>query len=550
MLRRAGFELIVVRNSAEKPVYLWIDDSTIEIREAGHLWGKDTRETSGILQQELGSSQASPISVLAIGPAGEKLVRYACPLNDSYHVAGRCGAGAVMGAKKMKAIAVRGTGAIKVSRPEEFKEAAKEARERLIAAEKAARMPGAPTEVRIADLERGCLPGKHFQTGVVPNWLETRSPDVARKYVTKKDGTCYGCPVSCFNLAEVNEGKYAGLKVNRATMPGAVLLWGAKCAIDNLPAIWRCKELCQQLGMDYESTGGTIAFAMELFQRGILTESDTDGLELVWNNEDAIIKMVQKIAFRDGFGDVLAEGSVKAAEIIGRGAGQYLMTIKGMEMAMLPDPRSGDRGWLIGSLTNPRGGDNLKNTHFSADRYNPNWWLDKFDMFEDVKAKMYCMPPEDVSITWEGKALMCRWFEDLYCASDAMGLCFFPIGIFLALGPEYLSKLFSACTGWDTTPEDIVKLGEKSLTLLKVYNVRQGLTRKDDDWPDKFYTEIMSEGPSKGAVLSRDTIKQVLDEYYELRGWDKETGLPTVEKLTELGLSDVADELLKLGKIH
>ena len=198
MLRRAGIELIVVRNSAEKPVYLWIDDNVVEIREAGHLWGKDTRETSGILQQELGSSQESPISVLAIGPAGEKLVRYACPLNDNYHVAGRCGAGAVMGAKKLKAIAVRGTGAIKVSRPEEFKEAAKEARERLIAAEKAARMPGAPAEVRIADLERGCLPGKHFQTGVVPSWLETRSPDVARKYVTKKDGTCYGCPVSCF----------------------------------------------------------------------------------------------------------------------------------------------------------------------------------------------------------------------------------------------------------------------------------------------------------------------------------------------------------------
>jgi len=455
----------------------------------------------------------------------------------------------VMGAKKLKAIAVRGTGAVKISRPEEFREAARAAREHLIAADKASRMPGAPTEIRISDVERGCLPAKNFQTGVLPRWLETRSADVAQKYVTKKDGTCYACPVSCFNLVEVNEGKYAGVKANRGTMPGVVFIWGAKCAIDNLPAIWKCKELCQQLGMDYESAGGTIAFAMELFQRGILTKNDTDGLELSWGNEDAIIQMLHKIASRDGFGDVLAEGSLRAAAMIGKGAQQYVMTVKGLEMAMLPDPRAGDRGWLLGSLTNPRGGDNLKNTHFSADRYNPNWWVDKFDMFDDVKAKIYSMPAEEVYTTWEGKALMCRWFEDLYSAVNALGLCFFPVGFQLALGPTYLSKLFSACTGWDTTPEDIVKFGERVFTLLKVYTIRQGLTRKDDNWPGKFYTEPLPEGPAKGAMLSRDTIEQVLDEYYELRGWDKGTGLPTKEKLVELGLTDVANELIRLGRL-
>lgn len=548
-LRRAGFELIVVRNSAEKPVYLWIDDGAVEIRDAGHLWGKDTRATADILRHELSPSQGSGVSVLAIGPAGENLVRYACSLNDYDHVAGRCGAGAVMGVKKLKAIAVRGTGAIKVARPAEFQEAARVARERLMAASRALKMPGAPVEVRVSDLGRGCLPTRHFQSGIMPNWLETRSADVARQYFTRHEGTCYACPVSCFALAEVKEGKYAGLRVNRSNMPGVVLLWGAKCAIDNLPAIWKCKELCQKFGMDYESTGGTIAFAMELFQRGLLTKSDTNGLELTWSNEDAIIQMVQKIAFRDGFGDVLAEGSVRAAEIIGRGAKKYLMTVKGMEMAMLPDPRAGDRGWILGSLTNPRGGDNLKNTHFVADRYNPNWWTDKFDMFEDVKKAIYCMPPEEVSSTWEGKALMCRWFEDLYSAANIMGFCFFPIGIQLALGPNYISRLFSACTGWDTTPEEVVRMGEKALTLLKVYNVRLGLTRKDDDWPDKFYTEPMPDGPSRGAILSRDTMKKVLDEYYDSRGWDRETGLPTRGKLLELGLGEIADELVRMGRI-
>ena len=547
-LKRAGFDLVIIRNRAEKPVYLWIDDGVVGIREASHLWGKDTKVTSDIIRKELDPSLTSRISVLTIGPAGENLVRFACPLNDYYHVAARSGAGAVMGTKRLKAIAVRGTGALEIARPDEFQEAAREARERIMEAEKAAMMPGAPPELRELLLERGCLPGKNFQTGVLPQWLETRSLAVARKYFTKKEGTCYACPISCFNMIEVNEGKYAGVRVNRGIAPGVAVQWGAKVAIDNLPAIWKCKEVCQRFGMDWASASGTIAFAMELFQRGIITAKDSDGLELSWGNEDAVIQMLHKIAFRDGFGDVLAEGSRRAAEIIGRGADQYVMTIKGMEM-YLPDPRSGETGYCFGALTNPRGGDNVKNTHGHADRYNPHWWTDKFDMFEDVKEKIYTMPPQEVSSSWEGKPLMCRWFEDLYSVLNAFGLCFRPSGFRLALGPTYLSKLFSARTGWDTSPQDIMKFGEKVFTLLKAYTVRDGLTRKDDTWSDRFFTEPLPEGPAKGAVLSRDTIDRLLDEYYELRGWDKRTGLPTTAKLIELGLHDVAKELQELGKL-
>ncbi|MFC1869738.1 aldehyde ferredoxin oxidoreductase family protein [Chloroflexota bacterium] len=545
-LKHAGIDIIIVRNRAEKPVYLWIDDDTVEIRDATHLWGKETGATSDILCQELGGAR---ISVLTIGPAGENLVRFACPLNDYYHAASRSNAGAVMGAKKLKAIAVRGTGAVNIARPEEFREAAREARERVIAADKAIKMPGAPAEARQLTLERGALPGKNFQTGVMPQWLETRSVEVARKYVTGKEGTCYACPMPCFNLVEVHEGKYAGVKANRGIMPGVVFDWGAKCAINNLPAIWQCKELCQQLGMDYASASGVIAFATELFQRGLLTKDDTDGLELTWGNEDAVIPLLHKIALRDGFGDVLADGSVRAAARIGRGAERYVMATKGMEMMESNDPRAGSRGWIFGDLTNPRGGDNVKNTHGQADRYNPNWWVDKFDMFEDVKQKIFTMPPEEVSSTWEGKPLMCRWFEDLYSLDNALGMCFRASGSRIALGPTYLSRLFSAGTGWDTTPEDMMKLGEKVFTLLKAYTIRQGLTRKDDTWPDRFFTEPLPEGPAKGAMLSRDTINRLLDEYYELRGWDKKSGLPAKDKFTGLGLGDIADDLSKLGKL-
>jgi aldehyde:ferredoxin oxidoreductase len=226
------------------------------------------------------------------------------------------------------------------------------------------------------------------------------------------------------------------------------------------------------------------------------------------------------------------------------------MTVKGMEMTMMPDPRAGTRkGWLFGFLTNPRGGDNVKNTHFHAERFNPNWWVDKFDMFEDVKKKMFSMPPEELPHTWDGKALMCKWFEDLYSVCNALGFCFFTTGSRLAWGPTYISKLFSACTGRVTTPQEMMALGEKVFTLLKAYTIREGLTRKDDAWPDRFFEEPLPEGPAKGGVLSREEIEGLLDEYYELRDWDNRTGLPTTAKLNDLGLDDLARDLSALGKI-
>jgi aldehyde:ferredoxin oxidoreductase len=547
-LKHAGFDLIVVRGKADRPVYLWVDDEKVELKKAGHLWGKAIHQTTGMIREELDPSSASTIAVLAIGPAGENLVRFACSINDYHHAAARCGAGAVMGAKNLKAIAVRGSGSVSLARPEEFREVVKKVRERVLAAEAASRMPGAPPEARQRNFEKGCLPGKNYQTGVLPRWIETRGRDVAMKAFVKKEGTCYACPTSCFNMVEVKEGKYAGLQLSRATMPGFVQDWGAKCAIDNMPAIWKCKESCTELGLDYASAAGVIAFAMELFQRGILTGKDTDGLDLSWGNEDSVIALIQKIASREGFGDVLAEGSVRAAAKIGKGAERYVMATKGMEM-MQSDPRSSLRGWIFGQFTNPRGGDNVKSTHCYADRYNPNWWIDQYDMPEEVKKKIYSMPPQEVGETWEGKPLMCRWFEDMYSAANALGLCFFNVGFRMVLGPEYLSGLYSACTGLETSSEEMIELGERVFTLLKAYNVRQGVTRKDDTVPDRFFEEPQPDGPAQGAILSRANMDALLDEYYGLRGWDPKTGMPGHKKLVELGLPDIADELLKLGKI-
>lgn len=548
-LKRAGFDIVVIRGQATNPVYVWIDDGKIEIRDAAQLWGKDTHATTDAICQDLDPSGSSKPSVLTIGQAGENLVKYSCPINDYHHCAARSGAGAVMGAKKLKAIAVRGTGSIRIAREEEFQGAVKKAMDRLMEANNAnSILLGKVADVRKSISDMGSLPGKNFQTGIMPNW-ETRGAEETRKYLVGKEGTCYGCPLSCFNLVEVKTGKYAGVRVSRATAPGTAVTWGAGVAIDNLPAIWKCKELCEHFGMDYGSAGMVVAFAMELFQRGVITRDDTGGLDLTWGNEDATVELLRKIAHREGFGDVLAEGSVKAAEKIGKGASRCVMAMKGVEINGL-DPRAGWRGFVFGDIVNPRGGDNIKTTHFTAEQYNPNWWIDKYDMFEDVKEKIFGgIPPQEFVSTWEGKPLLSKWFGDLYTVANSLGICIFTIGTRLAWGPTYLAELLSACTGWDITPQDMVTAGEKNFNLLKAYTVREGLARKDDVWPDRFYTEPLPEGPAKGAMLSRDVMDGLLDEYYDLRGWDRETSWPGEKKLRELGLDEVANDLKKRGKL-
>jgi aldehyde:ferredoxin oxidoreductase len=545
-LKHAGFDIVIVRNRSEKPAYLYINDDNVEIRDAGHLWGKDTVQVTDILKSEIGPAT----SVLTIGPAGENLVRFACPVIDYHHVAARNGSGAVMGYKNLKAIAVRGTGLVNLARPDEFTEAVKLARERLVTARKVSHFGGGNkgAEAPPWDVVHGSMPGKNFQNGFAPNWMNTHNRAIISKYMSKEQSPCWACPMQCFHIAEVNEGKYAGMKVGRPGALGLHYAFGGKCAVDNVLTAWKCKEICHQLGMDYVSAAGCISFAMELFQRGIISTKESDGLNLSWGNEDASVELLTKIAHRNGIGDILAEGIVRSAKVIGRGAEKYVMTTKGAEM-MSTDPRSGKRGYVFGVITNPRGGDNIKGSHFLADEYNPDWGPDQIDMFENVKQVVYGVPPEKLSFTWEGKAMMVKWFEDLYSILNSVGVCFFPAGFVLALGPTHLSKLISACTGLDTTPEAVMKSGERVFNLLKAYNVRQGLTRKDDDWPDRFYEESLPEGPAKGAKLSRSTIDGLLGEYYTLRGWDKRTGIPSKRTLRELNLEDIADDLSDRGKL-
>jgi aldehyde:ferredoxin oxidoreductase len=548
LLKHAGIDVLVVRNKADKPVYLQIDDGTIGLKDATHVWGKETDATTDILSHLSATGTSIMTSVLAIGPAGEQLVKYACAVNDYHHAAARGGVGAVMGAKKLKAIVVRGGKAPTNAGVYEFEEAAREAVGQIVRSASSKGDSHLPRSIIDEYQAKGCLPYRNFQTGVLPGWIKEITRDAAMKYAVGKEGVCHNCPLACFSLVHVDEGKLRGVKATRGTHPGVSIEWGGKCGITNLPAIWRCKQLCQQLGLDYVSAAGVVGFAMELYQRGIVTARETGGLELTWGNEDAVFQMLRNIAFRKGFGDVLAEGSDKASSIIGRGAQSCAMTVKGLEM-MDCDPRSGDKGWVLGQIVNPRGGDNIKNMHGQAEYPNPNLTIDELDIFDHVKKRMYSMPLQEVPTSWEGKALMCKWFEDLYSISNATGLCIFPSGFNLAIGPTRIARLLSTLTGWDMTPEHLMELGEKIFTIMKAYTVRQGLGRRDDAWPDRFYDEPMPEGPGKGMVVSRETVDRVLDEYYELRGWDKASGLPTEKRFIELGLGDIGRELKEQGKI-
>jgi len=522
-LKHAGFDVIVVRNQADRPVYVFIDDGKVEIRDAGQLWGKDARVTNDILQQELSTGTA----VMAIGQAGENLVRYALALNDYYHVAGRCGAGGVMGSKKLKAIAVRGSGPALPVRPEAFHQAVREARERVKAGDEANWKPG-PTSMKVF-MDRGAKPEL------------SRSEQL--KYSIGKGAICYGCNMNCYNdMGLVREGKYAGLKESNITRTMVIGNF-ASVGVDNLPAIWKCKDVSQRLGIDYASSTRVIAFVQKLLQDGIITPRDTDGIVFRQGDEEPVLKMLDKIARREGIGDILADGTERAAKVFGKEAEKYVRTVKGMEGgAAVPGADRNPEGsnwWFLG-FTNPRG-DITTSTHWSAAQYNPNWTIDEYDMPAEMKRKIYGECPEQVAFTWDGKALMLKWFEDLHAVVAGLGVCFFPTHMRLAMGPDYLSRLYSAYTGLDMGPGELMEAGDRLHNIFKAYVVRHGLTRKDDFDPGE-----SGQAPDKAY---NHKINAWLDEYYELRGWDVPTGVPTFEKLKSLGLDDVAEDLRRRGRI-
>jgi aldehyde:ferredoxin oxidoreductase len=538
-LKAAGYDAIIIKGKAEKPVYLWINDGEVEIKDASRLRGKLTREVQKIIKAELKDDR---VQVGCIGIAGENLVRFANIMFGFNHFAGRTGMGAVMGSKNLKAIAVRGTGKVKYANEEKLVDLLIE---KLIGKE-ALSGPYFPDGLfkygSLADLgywqETGRLPTKNFRKSLFSGYDNLTAETLTDSSYIIRHNTCPHCTVGCNRITKANvpyqlDPEYA-LPEYESTAALSTL-----CMNDNLVATLKAIELCNKYGMDTMSAGVIIAFAMECYEKGLITKKDTDGLDLTWGNHEAIVKLVEQMARREGIGNLLAEGSRKAAEKLGGGAEEFAMHVKGMEFP-LHDAR-GMKGHGLGIATSNRGACHLQVE--TDDMYEgqlaPDIGIDEKTFPKEHRDRLYA-GPEKVKIV--------KIIGDLFATFDSLVICkwtTYPCGGYKT---QTLADVVAVATGWNFTIDELMKTGERILNLCRAFNIREGITRKDDKLPKRF-SEPLPEGPYKGEAFSEDVFKRMLTQLYKLRGWDEKTGVPTRKKLEELELGYVADNLETLGKL-
>ena len=534
-LRWAGFDHLVIQGKADGPIYLWIHDGEIEIRDASHLWGEDIPTTQELIREELGDPE---IQSLCIGVAGENLVRFANVMTGLKNAAGRTGMGAVMGSKNLKAIAVRGTQDIEIRFPEEALEYNAKLLERIGSTKFAQIMQKWGTMfIYGATNAIGLIRVRNFQLNQqVGGNIECEHIE---EYALGSAG-CYGCIINCRHKYLIREGAYAGTYAEgpEYTSQGA---FGTEVGCNNFETILIGNHLVNKYGLDTVETGNMIAWAMELYEKGILTDADTDGLKLEWGNDEAVLEMVTRIAERKGLGDVLAEGPLRAAQRIGQDSLKYCIQVKGLS-SLHSDERP-TPSLALGIATSSRGADHL--------RSRPA--IDLYHLPEHVLRRIYGGPkPYDGPLssdytTYVGKARMVQWQEMLYQAIDCTGVCKYH-SIFLSpnlIGFEELSKLIYLNTGLEFTPEEIWDIADRAYTIERLFNIREGLTRADDWLPGRYFDEPTPIGLpiARGKSIDREEFKQMIDEYYELHGWD-ENGVPRPETLEKLGLDGEPSHML------
>jgi aldehyde:ferredoxin oxidoreductase len=500
-LKFAGFDGIVVEGKSDQPAYLWIDNGEATLRDAGHLWGKQTHDTEDAVREELGDME---IRVGCIGPAGEKLVRFACIQADYHREFGRGGAGAVMGSKNLKAIAVRGTRSVKVADPEALSRIAEEVYAELAEHPKARlrRQFGTPEMVESTN-NFGYWATRNFTTGYFEEADRLTGPELKEK-IFIGDNSCYACPVACGKVSAVTRGPFAGKAIEGPEFETIGLL-GPNCGVSDPEAITAATAICDAYGFDTMSAGAAISFAMEAYEQGAIGPEDTGGLDLRFGNGEALIAIARQIGERTGLGDVLAEGSRRAAERFG--VPDLAMHVKGQELATY-EPR-GVVGMGLSYAISPKGGH-----HMIA----PTMGMETAG---DPKRRL--IP--------DGKAKMVRDTQLIMTIVDSLGMC---ASMRFVLGPEAMLSLYRAVTGIALEEEEALRIAERINNLERLFNVREGLTRKNDTLPRRLLKEAMPTGPSKGNTVPLD---QMLDEYYDLMGWDS-NGIPVPERLQELGLQE------------
>ncbi len=507
-LRMAGYDILVIKGKSQKPVYLWIDDESIQLMDASALWGKNIWETEEAIRNDLGDQL---VRVSAIGPAGEKLSRMACLLNDHFRAAGRTGLGAVAGSKNLKAVVVRGTHDVNVASPEKLQEFCKDLYERC-KGPATSKYRGLGTPANILTLNaQGALPTRNYQSATFEGAETVSGEYLNEHFVTKIEG-CSACPCRCEHVAEVPEGPFKGAIARVEYEP--TMAFGPYCGVNDLAAVIKSIESCNLYGIDAISAGIVIGFGMECYEKGLITKEDTGGLELEFGNKEAMVEMVRKIALRENIGDVLAEGVKRAAAKIGHGSEHFAMHIKGVEVTGY-DLR-GLKTCALGYAVSRRGADHQRHGSYGWDLGG------KVDRFK----------------VDEGRGKLVMGDEDNYCIFDSMILCKFTRGIWK--GNDEIADLYSIVTGIPITGSELAKAGERMNNLGRLYNIREGLIKKDDTLPPRIMKDPIPSGVSKGSYVSQADLDILLDGYYGARGWSKE-GVPTKAKISELGLDEYAN---------
>ncbi|TEB08411.1 putative oxidoreductase YdhV [Pelotomaculum schinkii] len=499
-LKFAGYDGIIFEGRAEKPVYLSINDDEVTLNSAESLWGKTVFETT----DELINRTSGDARVACIGPAGERLVKFATVMNDKHRAAGRSGLGAVMGSKNLKAVVVRGTKSIQVADPGEFKKACWDARRKL----KEHPVTGVGlgtygTQILVNILNQsGALPTKNWQESSFAAADETSGEALAEKYLVRNKG-CYGCSIGCGRVTRIPDGKFKGFGEGPEYEAG--WSYGADCGVQDLAAICKANFICNELGFDPITMGSTIACAMEMYSKGILTKEEL-GRDLDFGDAEGIVEFTRMTGLREGFGDKMAEGSFRMASLYGHP--ELSMTVKKQEMPAY-DGR-GVQGMGLEYATSNRGGCHVRGYLTSPE--------------------ILGIPEKLDPLATADKAMWLKIFQDLTAVIDSAGICLFTS---FAIGLPEISSMLRTAVGWDYSDEEILKAGERIWNLEKLFNLKAGFTKADDTLPDRLLKEPVKDGPAKGKVAELDVM---LPEYYTLRGWDAE-GVPAEEKLKELSIS-------------
>jgi len=516
-IKRAGYDGIAISGASKKPVYIVITDDKVEIKDASDLWGKDIYETSNILKKRHGNKA----DVLEIGPAGENLVKFANIMNTIWGSISRCGGGAVMGSKKLKAIVVSGSGKVTPANLEAFENVRKAALTKVKESVITQALTGAGTAMGLdVNCMTGVLPVKNYTVGD-GMWLGPLLGGGALGAYLTKPHACYTCPIACKRTVKVAEGPYA-----IAEGPGpqyeTIGAFGSLTVIENMAAVIKMGEVANRYGMDTISCGATIAFAMECFEKGLITSKDLDGGQLRWGNTEDVLAMMEKIAYRKGFGNVLAEGSRGAAKKIGNNSADYTVEVKGLEYALY-DSR-GSHGHGLGFVMSNRGA-----CHVASEigKIESSWTT-----WPDIGITGGYDPKAD-----EGKGELNVICENVSMLSNAATMCQFGL---MSMSLTELAEALKAATGFDYDLKEVMECGERIWMLQRGLNNLMGVTAADDRMPKRILTPL----PDGGAAGSVPNIELMLKEYYKARGLDAK-GRPLKEKLVSLGLSELAARLYK-----